>query len=58
MPYEDGQLQEAIQMVASGRVTILKAANICRVPKSTLYLRLKEMGINSSVVSRHNWSAR
>jgi len=48
VPYPDSKFQEAVALVASGQVTILRASKLCGIPKSTLYLRLKEMGITSS----------
>ncbi len=42
------KFQEAVKLVTTGKASILKAAKICGIPKSTLYLRLKEMGISSS----------
>lgn len=42
------KFQEAVKLVTSGKASILKAAKLCGIPKSTLYLRLKEMGISSS----------
>lgn len=42
------KFQEAVTLVTSGKASILKAAKLCGIPKSTLYLRLREMGISSS----------
>lgn len=55
-PYLDQKFQDAVQLICSGRASILKAAKICGIPKSTLYMRLKEIGISSTMVNQQNWS--
>jgi hypothetical protein len=49
LPTNDEQFQDAVNLVVEGKASILKASKLSGIPKSTLYLRMKEMGITSSV---------